>query len=50
MNSGGQQPEEVKAEVGKMTRVMGREGEDDGTVNQIYLAVVQLVMMYGSET
>ena len=31
-------------------RVLGREGADGQTSGHIYLAVVQLVMLYGSET
>ena len=34
----------------RMTRVLSREGTDAWTLGQIYLAVVQSVMMYGSET
>ena len=33
-----------------MTRVLGREGEYDWTLGQIYLVVVQSVFLYGSET
>ena len=33
-----------------MTRVLGREGADARTSVQIYLAVVQLVLIYGSDT
>ena len=31
-----------------LTRVMRREGADDQTLSQIYLAVVQSVMLYGN--
>ena len=34
----------------QMTRVLGREGDDAQTSGQIYLEVVQSVMLYGSET
>ena len=34
----------------RLTRVLGREGADARTSGHIYLAMVQLVMIYGSET
>ena len=34
----------------RLTRVLSREGEDARTSGQIYLALVQLVLLYGSET
>ena len=34
----------------RLTVLLSREGVDEQTSGQIYLAVVQLVMMYGSET
>ena len=34
----------------RLTRVMIREGADDRTSDQIYLVVVQSVMLYGPET
>ena len=34
----------------RLTRVMGREGEDARKSGQVYLAVVQSVTIYGSET
>ena len=34
----------------RMTRVLSREGADARTLGQIYLAVVQSVMLYGLET
>ena len=34
----------------RLTRVLSREGADDRTSVQIYLAMVQLVMMYRLET
>ena len=33
-----------------MTRVLSREGADARTSGQIYLAVVQVFIIYGSET
>ena len=33
-----------------MNRILSREGEDERTLRHIYLAVVQLVLLYGSET
>ena len=34
----------------QLTKVLRREGEDARTLGQIFLAVVQLVLLYGSET
>ena len=34
----------------QLTRLLSREGADASTLVQIYLAVVQLVMIYGSKT
>ena len=34
----------------KLMRVLGREGEDSWTLCQIYLAMVESVLFYGSET
>ena len=34
----------------QLTRALIREGEDEQTSGQIYLELVQLVLMYGSET
>ena len=34
----------------QLTRVLSREGGDERTSGQIYLTVVQSVMLYGSET
>ena len=34
----------------RLTRILSREGADARTSGQIYLAVVQLVQLYGSET
>ena len=34
----------------RMTQILSREGADARTLGQIYLAVVQSVLLYGSET
>ena len=34
----------------RLTRVLSRDGADERTSGQIYLAVVKLVMFYGSDT
>ena len=34
----------------RLTQILSREGEDARTLGDIYLAVVQSVLMYGSET
>ena len=34
----------------RLTRLLSREGSDSWTLGQIYLVVVQLVMLYRSET
>ena len=34
----------------RLTRVLGREGEDAQALGMFYIAVVQVVLLYGSET
>ena len=34
----------------RLTRILSREGVDARTLGQIYLAVAQLIMLYGSKT
>ena len=34
----------------RLMRILSREGEDARTLGQIYLFVVQLVLLYGTET
>ena len=34
----------------RLNRILSREGEDERTLRHIYLAVVQLVLLYRSET
>ena len=39
-----------RREWAQLTRVLGREGKDARTLGQIYMVVIQLVMLYRSET
>ena len=48
LTSGGQKPAGCGGV--RLTKVLGGERVDSGTSGQIYLGVVQSVMMYGSET